>query len=162
MLCSSKKIIDWVWTELSALAGFAMLAHPYFIELGHGTIDDFGVIGQDARLEVAFVADFHANAGTSEISTTYINLLPIEHKHLEMNTRTKHTLQAVIQHWVLVKILPKVQTRFFCMNEPYLHATPNELSNKSQNRLLLFAHLDINVFYVSRSNPKSMLHGLNP
>jgi len=33
MKCSSKKLFDWVCAEISTLAGFAMLAHPYFIEL---------------------------------------------------------------------------------------------------------------------------------
>ena len=48
------------------------------------------------------------------------------------------------------------------MNESYLHTTPYELGNESQEWLLLFAYLNIQVFYVGSTNPKHVLHGLNP
>ena len=116
----------------------------------------------------------------------YLCFLAIESNYFEMNTRTKHSLQTFIQYGVLVKVLPKVRPRFFCMNEPYLHTTPNELGYKCQEWLLelrstllplgrknkiflplltrnvLFAHLHIKVFDVGGANPKQVLHGLNP
>lgn len=58
-----------------------------------------------------------------------------------MNTRTKHSLKAVIEHRVLVKVLLKNWVGFFCMNEPYLR--PNKLGNECQERLLLIAHIYI-------------------
>ena len=89
-------------------------------------------------------------------------ILPVEDKHLEMNTRTKHTFQTVIENRVLVKVLPKVRAWLFCMNEPYLHTTLNELGNESQKWLFLFVQLHIKVFYVGSTNPKQVLNELNP
>jgi hypothetical protein len=79
-----------------------------------------------------------------------------------MDSRTEHSLQTVIQYWELVKVLPEVRPRFFCMNQPHLYPTPNELSNECQKWFLLFAHLHIKVFDISSTNPKSVLHGLHP
>ena len=71
-------LYDWVGAEVLALAGFTMLAHPDFIKLVHGLFYDFWVIGQDARLEVAFVADFHSDTCTCEVGTAHIDHLTIE------------------------------------------------------------------------------------
>ena len=41
-------------------------------------------------------------------------------------------------------------------------STPNELGNECQKWFLLFANFHIEVFYVGCTNPKHVLHGLNP
>ena len=120
-----------------------MLSHPYFVELVHCLFNDFRVICQDARLEVASRFSLHANSRTREICTTHIYLLANKDKHLEMNTQTKHSLQAVVENRVLVKVLPEVWSRFFCMNEPYLHTTTDEHGNESKEWLLLLSYLYI-------------------
>ena len=71
------------------------------------------------------------------------NFFTIENKHLEMNTRTKHTLQAAIEYGIFVKVLPKVRSWFFCMNEPYLHTMPNKSGKDSKKWFLLLAHINI-------------------
>ena len=163
-----------------------MFSNPNVIKLIHGLFNDFRVICQDASFKVASRFRLHSDTSTCEICTTDIYFFSVEHKHLKMNTRTKHSLQTVIEYWVHVKILTKDRTWFFCMNEPYLHTTPNELGYKCQEWLLelrstllplgrknkiflplltrnvLFAHLHIKVFDVGGANPKQVLHGLNP
>ncbi len=136
-------LYNWVYAKVSTFTFLAMFSHPYFIKLIHGLLNDFRFISQDASFKVASSFSLHAYTGTRKVRTTDINFFPIENKHLEMNTRTKHSLQAVIEHWVLIKVLPKVRPRFFCMYKPYLHTTPNELGNKCQKWLLLFANLNI-------------------
>ena len=124
--CESVSTYYRVRTELSSLAFLAMLSYPDIIELVHGLFDNFWVICQDASFKVSFIIRLHTDTGTSKVCTTDIYFFSIKDKHLEMNTRTKHTLQTVIQHWVLVKILTKVRAWFLGMNEPYLHTTPDK------------------------------------
>jgi len=85
-----------------------MFPYPHIIELVHGLFYDFWVISQYACFEVASSFSLHANSRTREVRTSYIHFLAIKNKHLEMNTRTKHTLQTVIEYRVLVKVLPEV------------------------------------------------------
>ena len=139
-----------------------MLAYPHLIELVHGLLNDFRVICQDASLEVTSTLSLHTDSCTCEICAADIYLFTIKDQYLEMNTRTKHSLQTVIKYRILVKVLSEVWTRFLCMNQPYLHTTPNELGNECQKRLFLLAHFHIQVFYVSGTNPKHVLHGLHP
>ena len=91
-----EKLCDWVRAEVSSLAGLAVFPYPYFVELVHCLLHDFWVIGQNASLEVSFVVRFHSDAGTCKVRTADIYLLAIKDKHLEVDSRTKHTLQAVI------------------------------------------------------------------
>ena len=53
-----KNLYDRVWAVIFALAGFAVLAHPYVVELLHGLLDDLWNIGQDARLKVTLILLF--------------------------------------------------------------------------------------------------------
>ena len=124
--CESVSTYYRVRTELSSLAFLAMLSYPDIIELVHGLFDNFWVICQDASFKVALVVRFHTNSCTCQVRTSNKHFLAVKDKHLEMNTRTENSFQAVIQHWVPVKILTKVWTWFFCMNEPYLHTTPDK------------------------------------
>ena len=136
-------LCDWVCAEISTLAFFAMFTHPYFIELVHCLFDNFCVICKDSSFKVSFIIRLHTDTGTSKVRTPDIHLLPIENHHLEVHTRAEHSLQAVIQHRIFVKVLAEVWTWFFGMYKSYLHATPNELGNKSQKRLLLLSYLNI-------------------
>ena len=153
---------DWVYTEGSAFASLAEFTYPYVIKLVHCLLNDCRGISQYACLEVTFVFAFHANTGTSKVCAANIHLFAVEDKHFEMNARTKHSLQAVIEYRVLVKILPKSRTRFFRMNEPNLHSLVYELGYERKEWFLLLAHLHIEVFDVGCANSKRALHGLNP
>ena len=42
------------------------------------------------------------------------------------------------------------------------HTTPDKLGYESQKWVLLFAYLNIQVFHISSTYPKLVLHGLNP
>ena len=68
-----------------------MFPYPDFVELVHGLLHDFRVIGQDASLEVSFVVCLHSDAGTCKVRASYIHLLAVKDKHLEVDSRTKHT-----------------------------------------------------------------------
>ena len=125
----------WVRAEVPAFAFLAVLAYPDIIELVHGLLHNLGVIGEDSSFEVASGLRFHADASTCEVCAANIHLVAVEDKHLEMNTRTKHSFQTVIQYWVLVEVLPKVRIWFFRMNKSYLHTTPDELGNESLKQL---------------------------
>jgi hypothetical protein len=63
---------------------------------------------------------------------------------------------------ILIEILTEIRTRLLSMDQTHLHTTLDELGDKSQKRLFLFAHLHIKVFDVSRANSKSMLHRFHP
>lgn len=38
-----------------------------------------------------FLICFHSNTGSNKVCATYIYFFPVKHKHLKMNTRTKHS-----------------------------------------------------------------------
>ena len=156
------QLYDWVRTIVSTFAFLAMFSHPYFIKLIHGLFNYLGVISHNSCFKIASRFSLHANTGAREVRTSNIHFLAIKDKYLEMNARTEDSLQSVIENRLLVKVLPKVRARFLSMNKSYLHPTPNELCNESQKRLLLFAYLHIQVFYVSGTNPKNVLYGRNP
>ena len=86
-----EKLCNWVKAEVSSLASLAMFPYPDFVELVHGLLHDFRVIGQDASLEVSFVVCLHSDAGTCKVRASYIHLLAVKDKHLEVDSRTKHT-----------------------------------------------------------------------
>jgi hypothetical protein len=113
--------------EVSAFARFAELANPYVIKLVHGLFYYCRVISQYARLKVAFIFTLHTDTGTCKVGASDIDLFEVKDEHLEMNTRTEHPLQTVVQDGIPVKVLPKGGTWFLSMNEPHLHVLAYEL-----------------------------------
>lgn len=148
----------WVSAKISAFAGFAMLAHPNFVELVHCLFNDFGVIGQDTGFKISTMVGFHTDARPCKICAAYIYFLTIENKHFEMYTRAQHSFQTVVKHGIFIKILAKVLPRLLCVNKPHLYTSLNKLGNQPQKRLLLLARIHIKVFDVGSTNPKSALH----
>lgn len=63
----------------------AVQAVPYGIELVGGGIDQRGVVGQDACLEIAGRRAFHAGACTGQIGRADVGDLAIEDQHLEVS-----------------------------------------------------------------------------
>ena len=59
-------------------AGFAVLADPHVVELVHRLFHDFGVVGEDARLEVSLLVRFHADARTRKVRTSEIDRAAVE------------------------------------------------------------------------------------
>lgn len=83
---------------------FAMFTNPDIIKLIHGSLHYFKFICQDACFKVAFVACLHTETCAREVGTANIDLLTIKNNHLEMNTQTKYSSQAVIGNYILAKV----------------------------------------------------------
>ena len=69
-----------------------MFADPHVVELVHRLFHDFGLVGKDARLEVASVGPFHADARASEVCAAEIDRAAVEDQHLEVDTGTEYPL----------------------------------------------------------------------
>ena len=146
-------------TELPPFASFAMFANPHVVELVHRLLHDFGVIGEDARLEVSLAIGFHADARTGEVRAADIDLLAVEDYQLEVDTRTKHSFQPIEQDGILVEVFSESWTRLFRMNETNLNTTPYQLGDEREERFLLLAHLHVKVLDVGGADPEGVLHG---
>lgn len=146
-------LYDRVGAEVFAFAIFTVTPYPYIVKLIHCLLNNLWFVRQEASLEVACCVGFHADAGTSEVCAADIHLFAVEHQHLEVYTRAEHALQSVIQYGVLVEILTEVRSRLLSVDESHLHSPPYEQSDERQKRLLLVAHLHIQVFYVGGPDP---------
>lgn len=146
-------------TELPPFAGFAVLADPHVVELVHRLFHDFGLVGEDARLEVSLAIGFHTDTSAGEVRAADIDLLTVEDQHLEMHPRTKYPLQSVEKHRIFVEVLTEVRAGFLRVDEPYLHPAPYQLGNKREKRFLLLAHLHVKVLDVGGADPEGVLHG---
>ena len=102
---------------LGIVAGFAVAANPDVVELGHGLLNQGGVICEDASFEITGVLPFHADACTGEISATDVGKLAIEYQHLEMDSWAEHTLKAIEQSRVFVEILTESWAGLLGVNE---------------------------------------------
>ena len=132
-----------------------MLSYPNRIELVHGLLDQLGIVGEDAGLEVAGAVAFHADACAGEVSAADVGNLVIENQNLEMYPWTKRPFQAIKQVRVFVEVLAEGGTWLFGMDEPHLNAFFNELSQYRKEGLRLRPDLDIKVFDVGGANPKA-------
>ena len=146
-------------TELPPFAGFAVFADPYIVELVHRLFHDFGLIGEDARFEVALAVGFHADARTRKIRTSDINLMTVEDQHFEVNTGAKHPLQSVEKHRVIIEVFSESRTWFFRMNKANLYATLYQLCNEREKRFLLFAHLHVEILDIGSADPEGVFRG---
>ena len=146
-------------TELPPFAGLAMLADPHVVELVHRLLHDFGVIGEDARLEVSLAVGLHADARPGEVCAADIDLLAVEDYQLEVDTRTKHSFQPIEQDGILVEVFSESWTRLFRMNKANLNATLDKLGDEREKRFLFFSHFHIEVLDVCSADPEGMFHG---
>ena len=152
---------DGVGAEVASFTCFAVSANPDVVELVHCLLHDFGVVGEDAGLKVAFVVVLHADAGAGEVRAAHIDFLAVEDEHLEMDTGTEHPFETIVENRVFVEVLTEVRTGFFGMNQTHLHTPPDELSYQSEKGFLLFANVNIEILDVSSANPKRVFHGLD-
>ena len=142
-------------TIIFPFAGLAVPAYPNRIELVHGLLYQFGVVSEDASLEIARSIAFHADACACEIGAADVGYLSVKDQDLEMNPRTKRPLQAIKQGGVFVEVLSKCRAWLLGVDEPYLHSFFDELSQDCKEWLSLGADLDIQVLDVGRANPKA-------
>lgn len=130
-------LCDRIGTEFSPFTGFAMPANPHIIELVHGLLNQFEIVGKDARLKIASVLPFHPDACTSEIGAADVSYLTIEDQYLEMHSRTEHSFKTVKQSWVFVEVLTKSGTRFFGVDKTNFHSFLDQLCQNRKEWLCL-------------------------
>ena len=135
-----------------------VLAHPYLIELLHCLLQNRGVVGEDADLEVAGVFALHPDARTGEVGAADVRLLAIEDEHLEMHARTERPFHPVDERRILVEILTERRSRFLGVDEPYFHAPADELRQQFEERHLHTVLLDIRILDVGGADPKRVFH----
>ena len=150
-------LCNWIGTEFTTFTGFAIPANPNIVELVHGLLNQFRIIGEDASLKVTGVLPFHPDACTSEIGTADVGKLAIENQYLEMHPWTKHSFKTIKQCWVFVKILTESWPWLFGVDETDFHSSLDQLCQNRKEWLCLRADLDIKVFDVSGANPQASL-----
>jgi hypothetical protein len=123
-----KKSGDWVTAKGFPFTGLAVFAYPDGIELVHGLLNQFGIVGEDASLEVAGAIAFHADACAGEVGAADVGNLVIKNQDLEMHPWTKCPFKAIKQSRVFVEVLAKSGTWLLGVDEPYLNAFFDELS----------------------------------
>jgi hypothetical protein len=138
-----KKSGDWVAAKGFPFTGLAVFAYPDGIELVHGLLNQFGIVGEDARLEVASAVAFHADACAGEVSAADVGNLVIKNQDLEMHPWTKCPFKAIKQSRVFVEVLAKSGTWLLGVDEPYLNAFFDELCQDRKEGLRLRPDLDI-------------------
>ena len=114
-----------VGAELAAFAGFAVQSHPHAVELLDGLRHEDGVVGEDARLEIAGVLALHADARARKICAAEIDRAAVEDQHLEVHPWTERPFQPFRQRRVFVEVLAEGRTRLLGVDEAYLHALPH-------------------------------------
>ncbi len=148
-----------VGAVLAAFAGFAVQSHPHAVELLDGLRHEGGVVGEDARLEVAGVLALHADARAGEVGAADIHLLTVEHQQFEVDTRTECPFHPFDERRVLVEILAEGGTGFLGVDEAHLHALPHQLRQHREKRLRAGTHLHVEVFDVGSTNPQRLPDG---
>ena len=142
--------------------GLAVFAYPDGIELVHGLLNQFRVVGEDACLEVACAIAFHADACASEVGAADVGNLVIEDQNLEMHPWTKCPFKAIKQSRVFVEVLAERRTWLLGMDKPHLNTFFDELCQDRKEGLRLRPDLDVQVFNVGGANPKASLDRGHP
>lgn len=141
---------DWISTVFLSAAVFAFESSPDGVELVNGGFDQGGIIGQDSRLKVSGPSALHTNPCPRQIGRTDIGSLAIKDDYLEVDTRTKGTLQAGKEDRVVVEILPEVRPRLLGVNQANLLALLDQVCQDSQERSVF----NIEVLDIGRPYPK--------
>ena len=148
-----------VGAELAAFAGFAVQSHPHAVELLDGLRHEGGLVGEDARLEIAGVFALHADARSGEVGAADIHLLTIEHQQFEVDARTERPFHPLDERRVSVEILAEGGTGFLGVDEAHLHALPHQLCQHREERLRTGTHLHVEVFDVGGADPQRLPDG---
>ena len=136
-----------------------MQSHPHAVELLDGLRYEGGVVGEDARLEVAGVGSLHADARARKICAAEIDRVAVEDQHLEVHPRTEHPLQPLDERRVLVEILAEGWSRLLGVDEAHLHAFAHQLCQHREKRLRVGTHLHVEVFDVGGADPQRLPDG---
>jgi len=120
--------------EFLATAFFAVCAHPKRIELFYRGFDNFRVVREDSRFEIATEGAFHADAGSSQVCRADVSGFKVEYHHLEMHSRTHDAFEVGRENLIAVEIFAEVRAGFFSVNEPHAHAALEESCELSEQR----------------------------
>lgn len=137
----------------------AVQAHPHLVELLHGLAHQFGLVGEEARLEVTGVGPFHPDARAREVRAAEIDRTAVEQQHLEVDPRAKHPLQPTCQRRVFVEVLAEGGTRFLGVDEAHLHALTHQLCQYCEERQRAVPDFHVEVLDVGRANPQRLPDG---
>ncbi len=111
-----------------------MGAHPKRIELFDGAFDDFRVVREDSRFEVAAEGTFHADACACQICRADVGRFKIENHHLEMHSRAHDAFEVGRKNLIAVEIFAEIRARFFCVNESHAYAALEQSCELSEQR----------------------------
>ena len=123
-----------------------------------GGIDQLGVVGEDAGLEVAVVVAFHAYAGACEVGGADVGGGAVENHYLEMHPWAESPFQPAPQPRILVEVLAEVLTRLFGMKQPHIDTPFQQIIEHRQERHHIPSSLHIQVLEVCGTNPQVVLH----
>lgn len=113
--------------KILPFAVLTAMALPNPVEVVGGGIDQLGVVGEDAGLEVAVVFAFHTHAGACEVGGADVGGGAVENHYLEMHPWAESPFQLAPQPRILVEILAEVLTWFFGMKQPHIDTTFQQL-----------------------------------
>ena len=110
------------------------MALPDAVEMVGGGIDQLGVVGEDAGLEVAVAFAFHTHACAREVGGANIGGSTVENHNLEMHPWTESPLQTAPQPRILVEILAEILSWLFGMKQPHIDTPFQQLVEHLQKR----------------------------
>ena len=79
--------------HVAALAFLALAAAPHLVELLAGGGHEGGVIGEDARFEVAAAGRLHAHARAGEVGAAHVADLLVDDDDFEVDARAEGAFQ---------------------------------------------------------------------
>ena len=127
-------LLDSIAAEFLTATLFAVGAHPECVELFNRGFDNFRVVREDSRFEVATERAFHADAGSSQVCRADVSGFKVEYHHLEMHSRTHDAFEVGRENLIAVEIFAEVRAGFFSVNEPHAHAALEESCELSEQR----------------------------
>ena len=114
---------------------------------------------EEARLEVAGVGPFHADARAGKVRAAEIDRAAVEDQHLEMDPRTEHPLQSFRQRRVLVEVLAEGGAGFLGVDEAHLNSLAHQLRQHREERQRAVPDFHVEVFDVGGANPQRLPDG---
>ena len=150
-----------VGADVAALAFLALAATPHLVELLAGGGHEGGVIGEDARFEVAAAGRLHAHARAGEVGAAHVADLLVDDDDFEVDARAQGAFQQLGEAWVAVEVGAEVRPGLLGVDEPHLHALAEQFGQHPEKRLFSFSLKHVQVFDVGGADPQRLfgLHG---
>ena len=156
MKCVSVNSHNRVGAHVAALALLALAAAPHLVELLDGGGHEGGVIGEDARLEVAAERRLHAHARAGEVGTAHVADRLVDDDDFEMDARAKGTFQQLGEARVAVEVGAEVRPGLLGMDEPHLHALAEQFGQHPEEWFLGLALRHVQVLDVGGADPQRL------